>query len=45
MVDSESGDVLEELSAEESAELQERLFTITQDIIDNNMVEPLKGKA
>ena len=45
VVDKDSGEVLEELGANESAELQERLFTITQDIIDNNMVEPLKGKA
>ena len=45
VVDKESGEVQEELGAEESAKLQDRLFTITQDIIDDNMVEPLKGKA
>ncbi len=38
VVDPNSGELVQELSQEESADLQERLYAITQDIIDKNMV-------
>jgi uncharacterized FlaG/YvyC family protein len=38
VVDQKKGEVLEELSSEESNKLQERLFTITQKIVDQNMI-------
>ena len=38
VVDSQSGEVVKTLGAEESARLQDRLFVITQGIIDRNMV-------
>ena len=38
VVDPASGGVLERLSAEESAQLEDRLYAITQDIIDRNML-------
>lgn len=38
VVDPNSGELVQELSKEKSAELQERLYAITQDIIDKNMV-------
>ena len=38
VLDPQSGEVVQELGSEESNRLQERLFAITQDIIDRNMV-------
>jgi hypothetical protein len=38
VLDPQSGEVVNELGSEESNRLQERLFAITQDIIDRNMV-------
>ena len=38
VVDQEKGEVIEDLPAEESNKLQERLFTITQKIVDQNMI-------
>jgi hypothetical protein len=38
VIDQQSGDLIQELDAQESAKLQERLYAITQDIIDRNMV-------
>ncbi|MFH1035738.1 MAG: DVU0524 family FlgM-associated protein [Pseudomonadota bacterium] len=38
VLDSQSGEVVQALGPEESSKLQERLFVITQDIIDRNMV-------
>ena len=38
VLDPASGEVVKTLDAEESAGLQDRLFTITQEIIDQNMV-------
>jgi len=38
VVDQDHGEVIENLSPEESALLQDRLYTITQDIVDQNMI-------
>jgi hypothetical protein len=38
VVDPEKGEVVQDLGAEESARLQDRLYVITQEIIDQNMV-------
>jgi hypothetical protein len=38
VVDAQEGALVQELNPQESAKLQERLYTITQDIIDRNMV-------
>ncbi len=38
VVDSDMGEVVKTLDPEESARLQERLYTITQQIIDDNMI-------
>ncbi len=38
VLDEQSGEVVKELSPEESAKLQDRLYGITQDIIDENML-------
>jgi hypothetical protein len=38
VVDPEKGEVIKDLGAEESAKLQDRLYVITQEIIDQNMV-------
>ncbi|MCB2184831.1 MAG: hypothetical protein KQJ78_00330 [Deltaproteobacteria bacterium] len=40
-----SGEVLAELGYEDSARLQERLFEITQEIVDYNMVSGMKKKG
>lgn len=38
VVDEQTGDRIEDLNQEESARLQDRLYAITQEIIDQNMV-------
>jgi hypothetical protein len=38
VVDPHKAEIVQELDAQESAELQERLFAITQEIIDRNMI-------
>lgn len=38
VLDPQSGEVVQALGPDDSAKLQERLFVITQDIIDRNMV-------
>lgn len=38
VVDADEGEVVEYLSPEESAGLQERLYALTQEIIDRNMI-------
>ncbi len=38
VVDQQKGDMVQELDPQESARLQERLYALTQDIIDRNMV-------
>lgn len=38
VVDPHKAEIVQELDAQESAELQERLFVITQEIIDRNMI-------
>ena len=38
VVNAENGEVVQYLSSDESARLQNRLYTITQGIVDNNML-------
>lgn len=38
VIDDDKGEVVQNLGAQESAELQERLYAITQQIIDQNMI-------
>ncbi len=45
VVDEKAPGMLRDLSEEESERLQDRLFAITQEIVDQNMVEPYKGKG
>lgn len=38
VIDADTGNVMEDLGIQESAGLQDRLYTITQQIIDQNMI-------